>query len=289
MAGRLVTWLVGAILVLTALAGAAAAVAGLTSLERATASAQAGMLDGATQFQRTLTATVSGLATVDSALQAGREAITTLDATLIATTNTLSDTAPTMNRVGQIIGRDVVQVVATVETSLASTRASAAGVDSVMDALASIPLLNLGSLKPDPPLASSINDVVVALAPLPGELINVQKDLQAAQVNMADVERGLRSMSAAVRRIDGTLVTARGVVRQYAGIVSDAQRQAAGLAESLPAWLNGVKTALTIGLAWFGIAQLGLFTHGLDLMARARRKRANPVASVGEITVEEYG
>ena len=262
-------WITGVVLIFTAFVGAGMAVAGIAGLGRINAAVIVAAQATAGQLQRTLTATMDGLVTVEASLDAGRGIVSTLETTLAATTNAVSSSVPMLDQVGQVVGKDVVTIVTTVEGSLASAQSSAAGIDSFMQALATVPLLNLGSIMPAKPLGESINEIVTSLAPLPGELIEVQKGLQTAKESAIDIQISLRTVSTAVGRIDGALVSARTVTRQYMAIVSDAKRQVAGIVEGLPRLLAVVQIVLTIGLAWFGIAQLGLFTQGLELIARA--------------------
>lgn len=287
MATRVLTLAAGAMLVVASIVGACLTLAGLAGLGPVTTSIQSTALSTAVQLQRTLTVTSDGLATIDTSLVIAREVAATLKSTLNATSGTLSDTTPLMEGVGDIVGTDVVRIVTTVESSLVSAQASAAGVDGLVEALANVPLLNLGSIKPERPLADSINDVVVSLAPLPAQLIDVQRRLQATQLSMADIERSLGGMSTAVGRIDGTLVEARIVVRQYVSGIVDLQRQWGGFVDALPGWFGTLRVVVAGGLIWFGVAQVGLFTQGLELMARARRKRAGGAA--GAAPMEEYG
>jgi molybdopterin-binding protein len=264
-------WIGGVALVAASLLGLMFAIAGLVAVGQVAGNATKFATETLMAIDQSLTATADGLLVVDQSLDSVDTTIRTLSGTLSSTSATVGQSLPLIDNVAGIVGKDVVNVIKTTQVSLVSAKNSAAGIDSALNTLANIPLLNLGSIKPEVPLETSLGNIVTSLDPLSGNLTNVANGLAATKSNVADVQKNLDALTRNIGPIYASLKAGKSVIAQYRKVVADLRAQIGILVKGLPEWLQAARIGLSLLLIWLGIAQIGLFAEGLELVARARR------------------
>lgn len=106
-----------------------------------------------------------------------------------------------------------------------------------------------------------------------GNLIGTVDSMDAQIVRMEDLAEKASTFADDVSYLmGGDLSETRerleafvGVVEEYQAKVSSWQAQVEMLTASLPGWIDQASVILTVFLFWFGLAQFGLFLHGLAL------------------------
>ncbi len=91
------------------------------------------------------------------------------------------------------------------------------------------------------------------------------------------MNREYQTLQAPLEMHDKSLTSARAVITQYSGTIDSLQVSIKNLKETLPRTLDAIFFGLFLLFIWLGIAQLGLFTQGLDLL---HKRQSRPVVDV---------
>ena len=78
-------------------------------------------------------------------------------------------------------------------------------------------------------------------------------------------------MAAGISEITTSLENSRDIVAQYQDVVADLQSLVTTVRQGLPDWLRWLRLGLSLVLIWLGIAQIGLFAQGWELIGRSRK------------------
>jgi uncharacterized phage infection (PIP) family protein YhgE len=128
-----------------------------------------------------------------------------------------------------------------------------------------------------------LTDLIASANSLDTEISNIERVAQQASTFLSDSSFLLGGdLSETRKSLEAFLATAQ----EYDKKVEDWHKQVADLIEKTPKWIDQASIILTIFLLWFGLSQIGLILHGLNM-----RQGGDPLAVLRrkKITVVEEG
>lgn len=258
---------VGFLVVLASILGLVGSVVGLAATWRYKPKAAADLQANVVLFDDVLTTTAEGLSVANQSLTTTVASIDALEGTVQATAGTLEVTTPVIATLTSITQDDLPNALEAAQTSLDSAQESAQVIDSVMSALASLPLLNI-DYDPEVPLSESLQNVSDSLDPLPESLLTIQTSLEEAEDNLVIIQADIETIAVNISEISASLVEAQQVVEDYQVVVDDLVSRTDRMQANLPAWLDIAAWVLTFIFVWAIIMQIGMLVVGIDLLSR---------------------
>jgi hypothetical protein len=265
---RILPFWAGLALIIAGVAGVAFSIGGLVvlpRLEREVETVSAEQLD---VLDRALSTTLEGLITAEAALVQAAEAVDSLEGIMGGVGLAINDTAPILDVAAELLGEQLPATIQSTQETLTSVATSAQLVDDILGVISVIPLLGTDRYNPDVSLHQGFQDVADGLDGIPEMLLAAGEDLSAGAGNLDEIEEGFAAMGQGIRETMTSLESAQAVLQDYQTIVGDLQGTLSSARESLPGWLRALRWGLTLGLVWFGIAQIGLLTQGWELLGR---------------------
>jgi methyl-accepting chemotaxis protein len=266
----------GIALVVAGVAGLAFSILGLVVLDRVHERVEPALMEQVELADRTLTATAEGLTLVETSLADAVEMADSLEATMVSVSQAAGDTVPTLDSVGKMVGEQIPETLKATQDTLASVAQSAQLIDDVLAVVTAIPFLGLQSYNPETPLHEGLGDVASSLDEIPTSLITAQEGLDVVSGSLEELQGSFTAIATGIARLTISLGNAQSVVVEYQGVVDDLQQLVASVRQGLPQWLQWLRLGLSLVLVWLGIAQIGLFTQGWELIARGRSKAKEP-------------
>lgn len=263
----------GIALLIAGLLGLALSLAGLFIGMPALTAAEATLERRVAMVDQALATTASGLESADASLAGAGTTITNLEITVRQSGRAISDTLPTIDRLGVLVGEEMPRTIRSTQRTLASARETARVADSLLGAISRFGLLGADTYNPALPLNQAIQQVSDDLDPLPASLAAIRDGLKRTNDNLRRVHTDTTSIAANIAQIGGSLNDTRLVITRYENIVAETRSDLASLQATLPAWFGAAHALLALVLVWFGLAQIALFHQGLQLLHGARRAR----------------
>lgn len=268
--GRMLTRLSGIALVSAGVAGLIFCVAGLFVLARVEQRVESVVTEQLGLFERALATTAEGLVLAETSMEQAADTLVSLADSAEGAGQAVDGTVPTVDAVSEILGEQLPATLESTQATLNSAATNAKLVDDVLFALTTIPLLGIDQYSPDVPLQQGLQQVAASLDGISPALIQAQDGLSSASGDLEGLGENLIVMADSISQVATSLESAQSVITQYQEIVADLQNLLASVQESLPTWLRWLQVGLSLLLIWLGVAQLGLITQGLELIARSR-------------------
>ena len=218
----------------------------------------------------TLAATENGLAVIDDVLTLAEADIAIFQSTTHTLTQTIADTGGVLESVSSLAGNDLPDTISATKTSLSSAQTSAAIIDDTLSALASIPLLGLGSYRPEVPLSDALGDISTSLDPLTPTLVLISDDMSGVVEDMEAFSRDMESLSETIGNILLALDGAGEVVSDYQAVVTDLSTRVDYARAAAPGNIRMVAWFLTALMAALLFSQIGLGERGYRLLVEMR-------------------
>ncbi len=219
-------------------------------------------------LDQALIAAADGLTVADASLTSATETIIVLETTVRNSGQAISDTLPTIDRIGTLVGVEIPRAIRSTQQTLASARETARVADAVLGAISRIGLLGANTYNPDVPLNQAIQQVSDSLDPLPASLSSVRDRLMVTRSNLRQIGTNTDAIAENIAAINNGFRDARQVINRYQTLVTDLQADLAALRTALPVWFGVARTLLTLLSVWFALAQIALFTQGMSLLRR---------------------
>lgn len=258
--------LVGYILILAAAAGFIFSIVGQFEIWHYQPVITKTVTDTLALFDQTMITTQDGLVIVGQIVQATNVDVSLLQTTTQALAKTLQDTNPMLDSLTRLIGKDFPAAILASQSALTSAQSSALLIDNVLATLTNIPFLPVKPYQPDVPLHTSLAQIEASLNSLVPALATINSSLAGGKTNLGEVQVELGKISETTQEINEALGSALMVIDQYKTVTTQlrVRVEAAQLAAS--GWMMTITWILSFLLGWLLIAQLGLFTQGLDLL-----------------------
>lgn len=265
---RILAFSAGVALIVAGIAGLAFSIGGLVvlpRLERQVETAAAEQLD---VLDHALNTTLEGLITAETAMVQAAEAVDSLEAIMAGVGLAIDDTAPILDVAAELLGEQLPSTIQATQETLSAVATSARLVDDILGVISVIPFLGTDRYNPDVPLHQGFQDVADGLDGIPEMLLAAGEDLSAGAESLDEIKEGFAAMGQGISETTTSLESAQTVLQDYQTIVGDLEGTLSSVRASLPGWLRTLRWVFTLGLVWFGIAQIGLMTQGWELIGR---------------------
>jgi methyl-accepting chemotaxis protein len=259
--------LIGVLLIFASLLGLVVGVSGLVVLWQAEPTAADSIIETVDLFDRTLSATSSLLEVANDSLDQVDENIALIEASVEDVSETMNETAAATDTLAGMMGDDFTDIILETQASLVSVQNSARLIDETLQVISLIPGLGAGYNRDDP-LEDSIGEVSRSLNTLPASMAEIQISMEGAADNFRTLEQDVRDLAGTIGDIERNLSAADNVMGEYQAIVVDTQTRLEVMRQRIPDVVRVSVWAATAFLVWFLIAQLGLFTQGVELLSR---------------------
>jgi len=216
-------------------------------------------------LDQALIAAADGLNVADSSLASATETITAIETTVRSSGQAISDTLPTIDRVGTLVGVEIPRAIRSTQQTLETARVA----DAVLGAISRIGLLGANTYNPDVPLNQAIQQVSDSLDPLPASLSGVRDRLTITSANLRRIGANTEAVAENIADINAGFRDARQVINRYQTLVTDLQAEIAALRAALPVWFGAARALLAILSIWFALAQFALFAQGISLLRQS--------------------
>lgn len=253
-------------LMIASLVGLAGAIAGLIFVPRTAERI-------AVEFQAALGSTVAALDTASTTLGLVEEtlgetaaAIGAAGSALGDVERTLGDSADTLDSLDELLGTDLPGIILSTRQSLKTTQASAEVIESMLSGLNAISGLTGVSYEPEVSLADSVGEIDAELAGLPASLREVAGNLGTVGGDLESTQEEIDALGERVLEIEATIEESQSVIGDYRATLDDLAANLGVLEERIPAWLGRGRMIGTFLLVWFGLAQIGLFWQGWEML-----------------------
>jgi methyl-accepting chemotaxis protein len=257
---------IGIVLLVTAITGILFSLVGITQIWLFKKPLTQQVLTKVGSFIYVLDTTSQGLTLLSQALDTAVDSATTLETTMQVLSSTIIDSAHWFDTASELSGKDLPEVVISLQNSLRSAQASAKLVDDTLTIFSTIPFFPAERYNPQVPLSAALGQAADSLSSLPDTLKGVTDDLKDAGKNLDTIKTQSSNVADQVKRIKESLTSAQEVVAKYKIIVADLQPSLTSLQSRLPYWITLAAWGLTAILAWLGFAQIGLVMQSLTLL-----------------------
>jgi len=265
---RLVSRLAGALLIVAGIIGLGLSLAGLIVGLPALGAAEQTLDRRLTDLDQALIAAADGLRIADDSLSGAAGTITAIETTVRSSGQAISDTLPTVDRIGILIGEDIPRTIRSTQQTLESARETARVADAVLGAISRTGLLG-NVYNPEVPLNQAIQQVSDSLSLLPASLSSVRDSLTVTGANLRRIGANTEEVAEQIALINASFRDARRVIDQYQTLVTDLRTDLTALRAALPVWFGIARIMLAILALWFALAQIALFAQGLTLWCRS--------------------
>ncbi len=265
---RVLPFSAGLALIVAGIAGLVFSIGGLVVLPRLERQVEAVAAEQFEVLDRALVTTLEGLITAETALLDAAGAVDSLEGIMTEVGLAINDTAPVLDVAAGLLGEQLPTTIQATQETLTSVATSAQLVDDILGVISVIPLLGTDRYNPDVTLHQGLQDVAEGLDGIPELLLDAGEGLSAGAESLEEIEGGFTAMGQSISETMAGLESAQTVLQDYQTIVSDLEGTMSSVRASLPGWLRTLRWGLTLGLVWFGIAQIGLMTQGWELIGR---------------------
>ncbi len=180
----------GFALILFSILGLVVSTAGLLAVPKVAGRLRISIEEGLDLTLLALDATDESLVLAGTSIKQAIAALDSVRETTLGIGQTLDETDPLLNSVGDIVGQESPAIVESTQESLASSEASARVIDQVLYSLNTVAAVTGIEYDPETPLAESIADVSDSLDSLPESFEAIEEDMAAAPSNLRFVGQG---------------------------------------------------------------------------------------------------
>ncbi len=260
----------GIVLIIAAVSGLLFSLAGLIGTWALKPAITSSLLSDVGTINDALSATSDGLQIASDSLSTSIDSVTALQYTVQATADTIDTTTPMIEAMATLAREDLPATITATQTSLLAAQESAKIIDGVLGALNNIPFISDNVYDPPVPLNVALADVSASLEGLPAALDTIDQSLEASGENLKSIQKDVNLMADNINTIKASLEDAQGVVNAYQKLVSDMQTRTTHVEERLPEWITILAVLMTFIFLWLGVAQIGLFLQGWELIQNVK-------------------
>jgi methyl-accepting chemotaxis protein len=258
-----VSRITGIILILTAVAGLVLSTFGVIATWSLKPRVTESLISGVELATNTLETTGTGLDLARDSLKIAISTITALQSTVEATAATFETTTPMLDSIISLSQEDIPNSITAAQSALNSAGKSAEIIDGVLRALT---IFSKDLYNPDVPMHIALQQVSESMDSLPGTFETMENSVTDAKSNLETIQTEISQIASDIEEVSSSLEEFDKVISQYQELVVDLQEKFGKLEENLPTYVNFGAVVITVFLLWMAVAQLGLFTQGLDLL-----------------------
>jgi hypothetical protein len=255
--------LIGILLIAGAIVGLLFSVGGLVAFWQYKSNLENALVAGVELVGEILGTTSQALVVTKDSVGSAVDSIGALQSTLETTARTMETTQPMLVEIERLMDETLPNTVRATQESLTTAQESAQVIDGVLTALSRIPLVGI-PYNPDVPLHEALGGVVEEIEPLPESFANMAGSLTNTSDEVAVLQSDLEVMAQSIGSIQENVSQYEAVLESYLSSVQNIQNQLDAMVDNVPKLVNMMGWGLTIFLIWMAIAQIGLFTQGVE-------------------------
>jgi len=229
-------------------------------------------------LNRSVITSRSVMQTTAEALGATVDSVDALSTMLSTTAVTVEDTKPVLDKINTIMAFTLPSTLEATTTSLYTAQEAAQVLESAIQSLEAFRFLLSGvplvgsfveqpeeSYSPEVPLADSLGKLAANLEGLPATFVEMADDLSATDGNLGTIKENLITMADSVGLISSSLSEYQSMVIQSQASMDEVTSILTNIQSNLATILHWVAIALTSFFVWLLMAQIVIFSQGLEL------------------------
>ncbi len=267
--------MIGFLLIIASISGLAFSIVGLVGVWRIQPQVTKNLQTSVDLLDTSLETTTEALTVTQQALKSSVDTVSALQSTVQTTAKTIQTSQPMVDSITKMMGTDLPETIQATQKSLTTAQESAKVIDSVLSMLSGIPFVgsSLG-YNPQVPLNVALGEVAASLNDLPNSLADMNDSLKQTSSNLETFQADLETMATSIGETGSSMAQYESVVTGYQASLAKTRTQLETLKADLPKIVKMAVWGLTFFLAWMAIAQIGLFTQGLELMSGRKASHA---------------
>jgi uncharacterized phage infection (PIP) family protein YhgE len=198
----------------------------------------------------------------------------------------MENTSALVGSVGDILLRDLPDVIEESQLSLAAAEEGAAVIEELLYGLNAVSRLTGVTYDPDVSLTEGFARMNESLEALPESLAELDGSLNAVQENLDDLQTTFTELTGPLSESQAVLSEAQSSVEAYSGTIEQLTFRVINLRESLPNWIRITVVSLYFLLIWLAVSQMGLLWQGWEMLSHHPRLLEDRVRELEE-KVEE--
>jgi septation ring formation regulator EzrA len=257
--------LFGILILLGAFSGVALSTGGIAIVWREQVNINTQVTENLDLLKQTMLTTTQGLDILESTLENASTKVEQIRLTSAHLADTMAATSPALDSLGELFGVKMTAIVTDTQDSLSAAESSATLIDDTLKVISAIPLIG-ARYAPEASLSTSIAQISTSLDALPVSFSEIEQNLSNTSTNLQTVQGDVEELYTSLEDIQNNLADAQAVIQDYQGIALKMQEKLDHFQQTIPARLKQLAWGITFVLAWLGVASLGLFTQGLELI-----------------------
>jgi peptidoglycan hydrolase CwlO-like protein len=266
--------LIGILLIVGAIGGLIFSIATLVIVWRVQPTLSANLQNTIGLLSATLETTGQGLEVTQQALKSSVLSVKALQSTIESTAMAIESAIPLVDKIAKILEEDLPNTIQATQASLNTAQESAKVIDSLLGTLSSLPLIgsSLG-YNPNVPLNAALGDVASSINDLPNSFLNMSDNLQDTGSDLEVFTSDVRMLATSIGEIEKSVAQYETVISGYQESLAQLQAQLETLSDNIPQIVRMLSIGVSIFMIWLAIAQIGLFTQGVEWLSGAPFER----------------
>jgi methyl-accepting chemotaxis protein len=255
---------IGYLLIFTAIFGWLLSIGWIAGLWYVRPIVRSTLIDGVDTLSISLDASEQMLIVVNDSITQADASLTQVTSMLSEFSLVLDTTSEVMLTVSDILEDDLTQVLNGTVQGLRGLEQTMLLVDNTLILVSSIPFFGGERYRPATPLNQSVAQIRLDLSGMPDSIGQISTQLNLTAENMQPIPETLSQLSSELTAVQNTLNNADQVITDYELVINDTQTRITELRQNLPSFIDGTFIAITLLATWIALAQIGLFTQGIE-------------------------
>lgn len=205
---------------------------------------------------------------LENSLVQAEESLAEVYTTLNGFSVVMETTAGVLEGVSQVLGDEFIRILRDTSTGMQGLERTSRLIDNTLAFISSIPFFGGSQYQPEVPLAESVASIRRDLEGMPTALEQVSTQLKDTADGLQPLPAAMSNLTAQLAGIQNNLSQTRRQLDEYQAIIDSYQSKLERLKTILPAVMSGLYAGISILLVWIGLAQIGLFTQGLERLGK---------------------
>lgn len=233
----------------------------------------------------TLEATNAGLSIIDETIANSMSSLTTLESTVQNASDAIEDSVPLVETTTDLLSGSLSGAIEATQTGITTLQEAARTIESTLQLITSIPLLPVERYDPEVSFSDALDDISTSLDPIPQSLTELENTMNTTKGNLILTAAQVRIISRNIGDLNESLYEIKLIISHYQDVISEAQEMVSTVQNNINSITLAAAWFFTIIFIWLGIAQIGLFTQGLERVDWPRGQKIEHAAV--ENTVSE--
>ncbi len=199
-----------------------------------------------------------------------------VDQTLNGFSSVLGNTSGVLEGVSQILAEEFIGILNDTAAGMEGLERTSRLIDNTLAFISAIPFIGGNQYQPEIPLAQSVANIRRDLEGMPPAMREISSQLRQTAGALQPLPTALDNLAAQLTGIRENLAASRQQLDEYRLIIESYQAQLEGFQKILPNAIAGLYAGLSLLLVWIGLAQIGLFTQGLERLGKAQPDASTP-------------